>query len=307
VPRILIAYDDSPSARAAVERAAALFPGAECRIAAVAAGLDDFEHAAAAASVGLTREEIQVAVKQLRASAVARATEIAEAGERLAGEAGLDVRSQMLETSGHEWDRLAEAARDEQADAIVCGTSRRGAMARAILGSVSSSLVRHASLPVLVVPAEAASDAGPLLIGFDASEEAERAIAAAGRLFAGDEALVVTAWRSQQRHSLTGRALAHAPHDIRELAQALDATDEQAARHDAERGAALAREHGLDARPLAIESPEPVSHVLLSTAGEQQARAIVVGRRGRNAAVSAILGSVSASLLHAAERPVLVV
>ena len=63
--------------------------------------------------------------------------------------------------------------RSEDADLIVVGTDGRGALARGLLGSVSSALVRHARCPVAVIhdgelqmphPAEA-----PVLVGVDGS------------------------------------------------------------------------------------------------------------------------------------------
>lgn len=56
---------------------------------------------------------------------------------------------------GDAGDVLGHAARD--ADYLVVGTGRKGAVRRMILGSVSEHLVRHAPCPVLVVPATAGS------------------------------------------------------------------------------------------------------------------------------------------------------
>ena len=119
--------------------------------------------------------------------------------------------------------------------------------------------------------------------------------------------LVVHVWRSQIRHALSGRALRHGPiPEIREITDEVNERFEGSARKDAERGAALARGRGLNARARAIESDGPVAKVILDTAADEQAAAIVVGRRGRGAVASAVLGSVSSSLLHTSDRAVLV-
>ncbi|HET9876695.1 MAG TPA: universal stress protein, partial [Mycobacterium sp.] len=70
-----------------------------------------------------------------------------------------------------------------QATMVVVGSRGRGAMARTVLGSVSSSLIRHAHCPVAVIhdedplmphPAEA-----PVLVGIDGSPASELATAVA--------------------------------------------------------------------------------------------------------------------------------
>ena len=69
--------------------------------------------------------------------------------------------------------------RSEDADLIVVGTDGRGALARGLLGSVSSGLVRHARCPVAVIhdgelrmphPTEA-----PVLVGVDGSSASDLA------------------------------------------------------------------------------------------------------------------------------------
>src|SRR5271170_3468747 len=69
--------------------------------------------------------------------------------------------------------------RSEDAELIVVGTDGRGALARGLLGSVSSGLVRHARCPVAVIhdgeprmphPAQA-----PVLVGIDGSPASELA------------------------------------------------------------------------------------------------------------------------------------
>ena len=51
--------------------------------------------------------------------------------------------------------------RSEDADLIVVGTDGRGALARGLLGSVSSDLVRHARCPVAVIHDGRTADATP--------------------------------------------------------------------------------------------------------------------------------------------------
>ena len=55
MPRLLVAFDGSPSARAALARCAALFPGAEVVVATVAEGVGELEDAASSARVAAAR------------------------------------------------------------------------------------------------------------------------------------------------------------------------------------------------------------------------------------------------------------
>jgi nucleotide-binding universal stress UspA family protein len=58
------------------------------------------------------------------------------------------VRTEMLR--GHAGNALCDFAANESADAIVIGTRGRGGLKRAVLGSVSDHVMRHAPCPVIV-------------------------------------------------------------------------------------------------------------------------------------------------------------
>ena len=96
---------------------------------------------------------------------------------------------------------------------------------------------------------------GPILIAFDGSDAAQRAIADAARLLGPRRALVVTVWES---------GLAYAMQDVRvdglvatpmiepEVAMNVDREVSSQATRVAGEGAELARSLGFDAEPLAV-------------------------------------------------------
>ena len=69
---------------------------------------------------------------------------------------GVDVEEEILEGSAA--DRVVEFARDRNASLIVVGSRGLGAVAGALLGSVSSAIIHRADRPVLVVPRPSAAN-----------------------------------------------------------------------------------------------------------------------------------------------------
>ncbi len=67
------------------------------------------------------------------------------------GQAGIDAEPLVIRaTSAHEG--ILKVAGKRHADLIVMGTHGRSALGRATLGSVADRVVRHAEMPVLLVP-----------------------------------------------------------------------------------------------------------------------------------------------------------
>ena len=149
---------------------------------------------------------------------------------------------------------------------------------------------------------------GPALIAYDGSPAADEAIAAAGRLLPGRPVHVVHAWESPLRHSVSGRALSGAPlAEIREVTGDFETWLREAAEATVEDGVGLARKAGLEASGEAVESSSTAWRVLTATAETRDAAVIVAGSQGHGRVASVLLGSVSAGLVHHAERPVLII
>jgi nucleotide-binding universal stress UspA family protein len=304
---LLIAYDGSAAAAAAVRTAAALFPRARATVLTAHTAATTSEEASAAARHRVTDAVLAPRVAALRQAVEEDAAATAAEGAALARHAGLLADAETSEGRSVP-AAIRAAARRLDADLIVCGKRGRGGFSHAVVGSTSSSLLYHADRPVLVVPEGAGDLTGPLLIGYDDSPSARVAVAVATRLFPGHAAIVATVWESPIRESLSGKALLSAPvEELRELTAELDAWFGDRARDTAETGAALAREHGLEAQPLPVEARSAAWRGLVAAARSSDAAVIVAGSRGRGSVASSILGSVSAGLVHNADLPVLVV
>ena len=145
-----------------------------------------------------------------------------------------------------------------------------------------------------------------VLIAFDGSEDAANAIALAGGLLRGRQAVVVHSFAPLSRLVLRSNVgLPGGP--LGEAAEELDAAGSEAAERLAAEGAELAGRAGFEARPLAVPQDGSAWQALLATAEEQGAGVIVAGARGRSAIASALLGSVSNGLVQHSRVAILVV
>ena len=306
MPRILIAYDGSDPARAAVRAAGRLFGGAE---AVVLLAYDPPPAAERALFVGaVPNEAFQRSFSELEREVTEGARATAEEGRVLAADAGLSATASIVPTKHGVWPEILDAAHGAEADVIVCGARGRRSLGRALLGSTSSGLLHGADLPVMVVHAEEADLAGPVMIAYDGSDAARDAIAKAGSLFRGREAIVAHAWHWPLTDTVTERALLTSRlTEVPEIVQVLKATAEDVARDVAEEGRTLAEEHGLRAEAVLVEVIESVWRQLLAAADEADAGVLIAGSRGRGGIASALLGSVSTALANNAKRPTLVV
>jgi nucleotide-binding universal stress UspA family protein len=145
---------------------------------------------------------------------------------------------------------------------------------------------------------------GPVLLCYDGSRESVHAIERAGALFAGRDAVVVTAWRAAD--AFGSLAWVGATEGMVPFAD-LDHAPADLAGHIAAEGAGIARDAGMNADPAAVEVDGRVSTVIVDVADLHDAAIIVMGSRGRAGLRSALLGSVSNAVVRRAHRPTLVV
>jgi nucleotide-binding universal stress UspA family protein len=80
------------------------------------------------------------------------ASDAAEEGVERARDHGYDASSRVEEATGDAGRRILEIADELDARLIVCGRRGLGAVASALLGSVSHVVLAHAGRPVLIAP-----------------------------------------------------------------------------------------------------------------------------------------------------------
>jgi nucleotide-binding universal stress UspA family protein len=85
---------------------------------------------------------------------MAHARAALDRAQGLVAQEEVEAEEEILEGSAA--DRVVELARDRNAPVIVVGSRGLGAVAGALLGSVSSAIIHRADRPVLVVPRPAA-------------------------------------------------------------------------------------------------------------------------------------------------------
>jgi nucleotide-binding universal stress UspA family protein len=216
--------------------------------------------------------------------------------DRLAADTGVDVETRVLD--GTPAERLADLARDRDADEIVVGSRGMGRFAAA-LGSVSHALVALADRPVVVVPRAAADHPYEarehglctVIVGYDGSPPSRAALTYAAQRAHGGRIVAVYAFQPAAdwlgspyyEHAL----VAHQTHG-RELLRSLE---EQ---HD----------RGIDLTTSLLEGPP--ARAIVAAADARDADEIVIGSRGFGR-VRGVLGSVSHAVLHEADRPVVVI
>lgn len=152
---------------------------------------------------------------------------------------------------------------------------------------------------------------GPVVIGFDASPAATRALREAAALLRPRSALVAVVWEAGYAFDMADlpTGLLETPPttvDVR-TAMRLDEQMYANAQRMAEHGAALAAEAGLDAQGLAVADDITVADTLIRIATEHAAQALVVGAHGHSAWREVLLGSTTREIVHRAPCPVLVV
>src|SRR5215216_4873861 len=193
-------------------------------------------------------------------------------------------------------EEVIDLAEELETGLIVLGSRGRGRIRRALMGSVSDSIVRHAHCPVMVVRWKPVVFPVKILLATDGSEEAVLAAQSAADLAArtGSELHVV-----HVGETLGPGYSGYAGYEEGVL---------PSAQEDLERQAQVGR--------IAVaEGPRAQSHLRMGRPDEEivalgeeiGAELIVIGSRGLGGVRRALMGSVSDSVVRHAHCPVLLV
>ena len=160
------------------------------------------------------------------------------------------------------------------------------------------------------------SAVAPILIAYDGSDSARRAVRETGELLGSRQALVVTVWDP----SLPYEAAMMTPGgpdvivpmgpDLLDVEEAQASEDRLQARthRTAHDGAELARSLGINAEALVVADDRGnVAGAIVELARERDVAAIVIGSRGLSGLRARLEGSTSNAVLKQASCPVVVV
>jgi nucleotide-binding universal stress UspA family protein len=173
---------------------------------------------------------------------------------------------------------------------IVVGSRGHGGIRRALMGSVSASVVHHAHCPVVVVRGEPLIFPAKILLATDGSDKAELAATAAAELAKS------TASELQVAHVAAQYPYARAAgEELPDVAQQV--LDEQVSRLQ-QAGVTVAEAHVRVGPPAAV---------IVALAEHMGAQLIIMGSRGMGGIRRALMGSVSDSVVSHAHCAVMVV
>jgi len=214
-----------------------------------------------------------------------------------------DVRVRVVE--GPAVGAIVQRAKTVRANVVVLGWRGHGAVRRLLAGSVSRGVVRHAPCPVLVVR-RGISGVQNIVVGFDGSEQARRAVAFVARLAppAGGRVTLLTAAEKLRMpsHSLL-------PSDFRGAVAAEVARQNRlsvvTARAQLDLAAGRLRAAGWKTQTR-VTTLGPLKS-LLAAVSDTDASLLVVGARGTTGVERLLLGSVAEGALDQSPVPVLIV
>ena len=190
----------------------------------------------------------------------------------------------------HPSDDVVRVAEEIGAGLIVLGSRGLGGVRRALMGSVSDSVVRHAHCPVMVVRGEPVAFPTKILLATDGSKEAELAATAAAELAKS------TASELQVAHVAAQYPYARAAgEELPDVAQQV--LDEQVSRLQ-HAGVTVAEAHVRVGPPAAV---------IVALTEHMGAHLIIMGSRGMGGIRRALMGSVSDSVVRHAHCAVMVV
>jgi nucleotide-binding universal stress UspA family protein len=142
---VLIAYDGSPHAKAAIRQAGQqLANGRRAIVLTVWSPLANVPFASAA---GLSAVGLDESIER-------EARKVAEQGAKLARSSGFDAEP-LAERGEPVWQRIVDSAEEHDAGLLVIGSHGRTGIGYVLLGSIAAATARHTDRPVLIGHARA--------------------------------------------------------------------------------------------------------------------------------------------------------
>ncbi len=209
---------------------------------------------------------------------------------------------------GNVMEHLVKHAGRWNSELVVMSTHGRGAVSRAWLGSVADHMVRHATVPVLLVrPVEGEdTDLGAtpsldrVLVALDGSHRAERGLEDAVRVSGPHASYTLLRVVPGPIHHWS----TYIPAAIQETADGLEKGRAEADTYLAGVATQL-RETGLTVATRVVEGVPPAAGIL-SHAEEQPTDLIAITTHGRTGLSRLLLGSVADKVVRGSSVPVLV-
>lgn len=230
-----------------------------------------------------------------------RAREIIAQAHKVAREASSPTRESHLTSSVlHGSIVPALVALSQHVDMVVVGCRGQGAVAQALLGSVSSGLVYHAHCPVAVIhdedPLTARSPQAPVVVGVDGSPTSELAteIAFDEASRRGVDLVALHAWSDMG--PLDFASVNWAPIEWRNI-------EDQEKEVLAERLCGFQERYPDVVVHKVVVCDQPAARLLEQA---QKAQLVVVGSHGRGGFPGMLLGSVSTAVVNTARIPVII-
>lgn len=156
---ILIAYDGSADAQAAIDQAGALMNGESATVLTV---WEPFVQLMIRTGVGVSTGAGVVDIEALDSATEQAARDRANEGAERARSAGLNAEPRARARETTTADAIIAAADDVDARAIVVGTRGLTGVKSVLLGSVSNAVVHHAERTVIVVKARGRPTSAPV-------------------------------------------------------------------------------------------------------------------------------------------------
>jgi nucleotide-binding universal stress UspA family protein len=293
--RILLATDGSPEAERALRMAATLSErlGAELHMVSVEPMPDP-----------LSWPEARIMSPELRGDVRERAEDAArkllEGQAEKIEEMDLEI-SEVHAVAGRPDTEIVRVAEEVGAGLVVLGSRGLGPVRRAVMGSVSLSVVHHSHGSVLVVRGEGGDLPGPILLAVDGSEQARVAAEAAAEISSSTDSGLHVVFVMPTAEQLYGHHFY-----ARELQESVREQAEDEVRAFLDEQVGRIEDHGgkVEDTHMAIGRPDAE---IVRLAEELGVGLTVVGNRGLGGVRRALVGSVSDSVVRHAHGPVLVI